>query len=176
MGDQQRFSAETHVDAHQFLLSDFPVSFDEPPVPANGLFSVLPGEMVVYVGASSGAVTVTVEPRYNPPEAVELDEWEEVAEADVDVPNGQLGVRAIMAESPDLPLLSAHGPGLYRARVHARGRDIAFDVVAFEAVEDYLLQAWPSTTGGEEHVFKASDARGHRLRQQGFAVGDDHFG
>jgi len=166
MGDPPRFTAETRVDAHQFLLSDFPVSFDEPSVPANGLLSVLPGKMIVYVGASSGAVTVTVEPRDNPPEAVELDEWEEVAEADVDVPNGQLGVRAIMAESPNLPILSAHGPGLHRVRVHARGRGIAFDVVAFEAVENYLLQAWPSTTVGEEHVFKTTDGRGRRLRQQ----------
>ena len=166
MGDQQRFSAETEADAHQFLLSDFPVSFDEPPVPANGLFSVLPGKVTIYVGASSGAITVTVEPRENPPEVVELDGWEEVAEADVDVPAGQLGVRAIMADSPNLPLLSAHGPGLYRMRVHARGRDIATDIVAFEAVEDYLIQAWPTTTAGEERVLKTTDARGYRLRQQ----------
>jgi hypothetical protein len=166
MGDQRRFSAETQVDAHQFLLSDFPASFDEPPVPANGLFSVLPGKMTIYVGASSGAVNVTVEPRGDAPEAVVLDEWDEVIEADVEVPAGQLGVRAIMADSPDLPLLSAHGPGLYRVRVHARGRDIAFDLVAFEAVEDYLIQAWTAKAPNEEHVFKTTDARGHLLRQQ----------
>ncbi|MGV8973474.1 MAG: hypothetical protein ACOH10_14215, partial [Rhodoglobus sp.] len=35
------------------------------------------------------------------------------------------------------------GVGWYRVRAHARGRDLRFDLVAEEPVEDYLLEAWP---------------------------------
>jgi len=36
------------------------------------------------------------------------------------------------------------GAGWYRVRAHARGRDLMFDLVAEEPVEDYLVIAWPA--------------------------------
>ena len=46
----------------------------------------------------------------------------------------------------DLPLLTPHGPGSYRVRVCARGRDAGFraDRVTDSPVEEHLLQIWPA--------------------------------
>jgi hypothetical protein len=148
------------------MIADFPISFEEPPMPANGLFSVLPGSMNVYVGASSGSVTVSVEPRDTPPATVELDGWDEVAEADLHALAGQVSVVALMADSPDLPNLTVQGAGLYRVRVHARGRDLKTDLVAFEPIEDYLIQVWPTVDESVGQVLKSSDTYGEILREQ----------
>ncbi|MCE0446635.1 hypothetical protein LT493_24490 [Streptomyces tricolor] len=43
----------------------------------------------------------------------------------------------------DLPDLAAAGPGTYRLRVHARGRDQAVDLAPDTVTEHYLLQCWP---------------------------------
>jgi hypothetical protein len=168
VSDQRRFVAETDVDWHQFMIADFPVSIETAPVPANGLFSVLPGRLTVYVGASSGTVTVAVEPRTAPPGTVELDGWDEVCEADLYAPAGEVAVRPLVTYSPgisELPVLSTRGAGLYRVRVHARGRDLQTDIVAFEPIEDYLIQVWPTANGSVDQILKATDALGERLRQ-----------
>ncbi|WP_229877020.1 hypothetical protein [Streptomyces bluensis] len=44
----------------------------------------------------------------------------------------------------ELPALSFDGPGDYRLRVHARGRDTAVDLAPDELTEWYLIQAWPA--------------------------------
>jgi hypothetical protein len=44
----------------------------------------------------------------------------------------------------DLPVLSFNGPGDYRLRIHARGRDTAVDLAPDEVTEWYLIQAWPA--------------------------------
>ncbi|MDG5808583.1 hypothetical protein P9869_39250 [Streptomyces ossamyceticus] len=44
----------------------------------------------------------------------------------------------------DLPVLSFNGPGTYRLRVHARGRDTAIDLAPKDVTEWYLIQAWPA--------------------------------
>lgn len=74
-------------------------------------------------------------------------------------------VTSVMSNAPDLPLLTPQGPGTYRVRVHARGRDIAPDGVAYEPVEDYLLIVWP-TEPQPEDVHKQTDRYGAELRAQ----------
>ncbi|WP_130177986.1 hypothetical protein [Cryobacterium sp. SO1] len=43
---------------------------------------------------------------------------------------------------PDWPRLDGFGPGTYRIRVHARGRDIADDAAVLEATEEYMIVTW----------------------------------
>nr|BFD90925.1 hypothetical protein KitaXyl93_22850 [Kitasatospora sp. Xyl93] len=72
------------------------------------------------------------------------DAWSEIVEASVFSPQGNLRVDSPAdGPIPGLPTLSSSGPGWYRMRVCARGRDTAFDQVREEPVEDYLLMAWP---------------------------------
>ncbi|MEU8470415.1 hypothetical protein AB0F30_21290 [Streptomyces sp. NPDC029006] len=44
----------------------------------------------------------------------------------------------------ELPVLSFGGPGAYRLRIHACGRDTAVDLTPDEITEWYLVQAWPA--------------------------------
>lgn len=39
--------------------------------------------------------------------------------------------------------LDACGPGDYRLRIHAKGRDTDYDAARLDAVEDYLILGWP---------------------------------
>ena len=39
--------------------------------------------------------------------------------------------------------LDAHGPGDYRLRIHAKGRDTDYDGSRLDPVEDYMIVAWP---------------------------------
>jgi hypothetical protein len=45
---------------------------------------------------------------------------------------------------PQIGVLTS-GPGAYRLRVHARGRDIARGRFVDEPTEDYPLQVWPDS-------------------------------
>jgi hypothetical protein len=165
MGDQDRFTSPTWVAAHQFMVAEGSYLFEPPPLPANGLFGADPGRVTIYAGISSGIVNVTVEPRTAAPTALDAGEWEEISEADLVADVGNVIVRAIMDDAPDLPALTTRGPGTYRVRVYARGRDRQTDLATLEAVEDYLIQAWPSEASQPDAVIKQSDAFGRIMRQ-----------
>ncbi len=70
-----------------------------------------------------------------------------------------------MDDPPDLPVLTPAGPGSYRVRVHARGRDTAPDGVAEEPLEDYLLTVWPAPPRSDT-VYKQTDEYGATWRRQ----------
>ncbi|MFJ9818630.1 hypothetical protein ACIRU3_25900 [Streptomyces sp. NPDC101151] len=71
-------------------------------------------------------------------------QWEEIVELPLHSVSGQLMVRGLMDDlDEELPVLSFDGPGDYRLRVHARGRDTAIDLAPDEITEWYLIQAWP---------------------------------
>ncbi|MFI8243407.1 hypothetical protein ACIF83_40240 [Streptomyces sp. NPDC085866] len=54
-------------------------------------------------------------------------------------------VRGLMDDlDEELPVLSFIGPGNYRLRIHARGRDTAIDLAPDDVTEWYLIQAWPA--------------------------------
>jgi len=81
--------------------------------------------------------------------------WEEAEETDLATPTGDFRCSALMGdtgEDPQEPYetnLAHAGPGEYRLRLHARGRDINPDGVQDEEepiTEDYLLQVWPKRT------------------------------
>lgn len=97
---------------------------------------------MVLVGASSGVVNVQVQVYEQPVTSPDTTGWDEVVDHSIESVSGQMQVAAMMDDPPDLPLLTPFGPGHYRVRVHARGRDRGYDAVAFEPAEDYLLQIW----------------------------------
>ena len=81
----------------------------------------------------------------DPPDTVDVACWDEVVEVSLDMPHGDARLAVLMADVPDtFPTLSPCGPGSYRLRVHARGRDTSIDGTASEPFEDYLIVAWPS--------------------------------
>ncbi|MFC9078739.1 hypothetical protein ACFTY7_17360 [Streptomyces sp. NPDC057062] len=75
---------------------------------------------------------------------MEAGAWDEIVDHTVETTTGALRVTSVMSDTPRLPLLTPQGPGTYRVRVHARGRDTAPDGDAHEPVEDYLLIVWPA--------------------------------
>ncbi|MFF5257648.1 hypothetical protein ACFY4C_01785 [Actinomadura viridis] len=80
-------------------------------------------------------------------------------------PDGELRVAAIGADGPDLPPSAALGPGPYRVRAHARGRDTGRALRGTgEMVEDYLFQIWPAPPA-PEIIHKQTDAYGAVLRR-----------
>jgi hypothetical protein len=153
------------VSYHQFLLVDAGHRPDPGSVSRNGLVAVAgPGAAVVYTGISSGAVAVSVEARTTPPAAVDTDGWDEIVEVGMAAPAGRIRVAALMADPPaDLADLTAAGPGPYRVRIHARGRDTAPDGVSREPVESYLIVAWPGADEAER-VHRRTDRYGAGLR------------
>ncbi len=152
------------VSEHMFHLADTgtvlgpPLSFD------NGLASVLPGGIVVFTGISSGPVLVAVDARNAQLGTPDAGAWDEIVEVSVRAPAGRMVVSSLFTDAPELPVLTTAGPGDYRVRLHARGRDTAVDLGVTEPVEEYLVIAWPSQPMPET-VIKRTDAYGDRLRQ-----------
>ncbi|GAA2102822.1 hypothetical protein [Actinomadura alba] len=159
----------TRVSWHQFVLAEVG-HYPSAPVgdPCNGLITPSPPcGAVIYTGIADGnvAVEVQVHQQEPPPGVPPLEEWEDIAEVTVQAPTGQLMVCALMDDGPSLPPVTASGAGAYRVRVHARGRDIAYDAALLdEIVEDYLIQVWPAPSASEV-IHKQTDACGAGLRR-----------
>ncbi|WP_406358548.1 hypothetical protein [Streptomyces sp. NBC_00658] len=151
------------VDYHTFHLADADAALP-PFIPTNGLAIAQPGIVVVVTGASSGRVSVAVEVREAPPAELDANAWDEVVDVTLEATTGRVRVASLMADAPELPVLTPFGPGPYRVRVHARGRDIAPDGVAFEPVEDYLVITWPDRPQPDV-VHKRTDRHGEQLRE-----------
>jgi hypothetical protein len=154
-----------HAEYHLFRIRD-------PQVPAaedldasrTGLVSADGGAIEVTTGVHTGGVHVTVEPHAQRPDPA--PGWEEVAEISCKSHAGELLVTSFMDDPADLPSLASRGPGSYRLRVHARGRDSAVDqTTADEVVESYLIQSWPAAHQ-DALLLKATDAYGAQLRDQ----------
>lgn len=134
------------VQYHQFDISDE----DGPTGPDidrshNGLVRVTDGIVTVMTGIHTGDVDVTVTLHDTPP-APDAGGWQDIVEISAHSVSGDLRVRGIMDDlDEELPVLAFNGPGDYRLRVHARGRDTAVDLAPDEVTEWYLIQAWPAS-------------------------------
>ncbi|SDD12194.1 hypothetical protein SAMN05216410_2886 [Sanguibacter gelidistatuariae] len=93
-------------------------------------------------GIAVGPVDVTVV-RLDDPPATELDGWEDMVEISI-VAAGRVHAVGMEDPPPADGRLDRDGPGWYRLRIHAAGRDIAYDSVVDEPVEKYLVQSWPA--------------------------------
>lgn len=158
-------TALVHAEYHLFQVSDpkGPVA-DDLDASHNGLVSAIGGAIEVSTGIHTGNVQVTVQLHAEQPEPAA--DWEEIAEISWRSSSGQAFVAPLMDDPVDLPSLASRGPGCYRLRVHARGRDTAVDqAVVDEVVESYLLQSWPAAHE-DALLVRATDAYGAQLRAQ----------
>ncbi len=160
-----RASGQVQVEYHAFHLADAG-QYTQPSFhPENGLIFSKPGLAVVLAGVNSGPVDVTVEIYHSAiplPEPAEA--WDEVVDHSIESLTGDMRVTAIMDALPELPVLTPFGPGAYRARVHARGRDRAHDAHITEPVEVFLLQVWPGQRE-PDLIHRHNDHYGHSMRQ-----------
>ncbi|CUW33345.1 hypothetical protein [Streptomyces reticuli] len=155
------------VHYHQFLVTDpgGPVAEDETDASHTGLVGITAGDATVHTGIHTGDVDVTVTAHRQPPPP-DAGEWEEIAEISLHSPTGTLQVTPLMTDlDEDLPNLAAAGPGTYRLRVHARGRDQAVDLAPDTITEHYLLQCWPQPPTPAQ-LLRATDDYGTQLRAE----------
>ncbi|WP_345666233.1 hypothetical protein [Streptomyces venetus] len=158
-------TALVDVEYHLFQITDpqGPVA-DDLDASHTGLVSADGGAIEVRTGIHTGDVHVTVEPHSKRPDPAQ--DWEEIAEISCNSPSGELLVTPYMDDPADLPSLASDGPGSYRLRVHARGRDRAVDQTTLdEAVESYLIQSWPAAHQ-DVLLVKATDTYGRQVRAQ----------
>lgn len=162
----ERAQALVPVQYHQFDIKDE----DAPAATArdqkhNGLVSVAVDAITVLTGIHTGDVDVTVTLHSTRPEPDSAD-WQEIVEISARSVSGELKVSGIMDDlDEELPILSFLGPGDYRLRIHARGRDSAVDLAPDEVSEWYLVQSWPEPPG-KTTVLRQSDAYGASVRDR----------
>lgn len=159
-------TAELYVDYGHFVITDWngPGGITPSLAASNGLVGANYGGAVVLTGINSGWVNVTVELLDAAPDSVDLDDWDEVVEVSVDSEDGELIVHGLAEDPPpEFPELAHAGPGLYRLRVHARGRDTLAHGNSEEPVEDYKISVWPAPEAAET-VYKQSDDYGQEMR------------
>ncbi|MFE2530724.1 hypothetical protein [Streptomyces sp. NPDC059371] len=141
----ERGSGKVPVQYHQFDISDE----DGPTGPDldrghNSLVRVADGVTIVMTGIHTGDVDVTV-PLHETEPTADSGDWQDIVEISAHSTSGALMVRGMMDDlDEELPVLSFHGPGDYRLRVHVCGRDTAVDMAPDEVTEWYLIQAWPA--------------------------------
>ncbi|MGW3037434.1 hypothetical protein ACWDCB_40325 [Streptomyces sp. NPDC001178] len=179
-----RVSEDVLVSDHQYwILGDVPPdtsAFDfrgfdglVAALDAPGLITSPGSCAVVLTGTSTGDIRLTVEIRDSEPEHVEHDVWEEVGEVSLVRTGAELSVFTDSHEDeevpdPAFPDFTTAGPGPYRMRVHARGRDEAYrrDPAEDEPiVEEHLIVVWPAPVQPAV-CHKTTDQYGARVRAQ----------
>lgn len=158
-------TALVDVEYHLFQITDpqGPVA-DDLDASHTGLVSADGGGIEVTTGIHTGEVYVTVEPHSKWPDPA--PGWEEIAEISCHSPSRELLVTSFTDDPADLPSLASDGPGSYRLRVQARGRDRAVDQTTVdEVVESYLIQSWPAAHQ-DALLVQATDAYGAQSRAQ----------
>jgi hypothetical protein len=141
----------------------FPMLSPTDMLSSSGLLVPAEGGFVVLAGIHTGVVDVEVQALLEAPDEVATAPWEEVVDVSFES-DGDLGVTSMASFSyQELPRLTATGPGWYRVRAHAVGRDLAWDGVAEDPVEHYLFLAWPAPQEPET-VHQATDRFGRRHR------------
>ncbi len=168
---EERGSTRVWVYARQFYIVDPDLGTDQAPDIAdagNGLIAVGEDGASILTGLTVGPVKVTVTTHVSEPSLHEGG-WDEVVETSFISTTGSALVTSWEdGEAEDLPGLTPSGPGSYRVRVHARGRDEgrAKDSLGpdDDPVEVYLLQVWPTPAAGER-IIRQTDQVGDEWRQ-----------
>ena len=97
---------------------------------------------LVSTGVYSGPVDLTVEILGARPEASSPG-WEDIHEVSLMLPEGRAYFNTPTGwEMKDIGTITGDERGSYRARLHATGRDTAFDLVVESPVERHLVQFW----------------------------------
>ncbi|MEE1931265.1 hypothetical protein V1J52_24330 [Streptomyces sp. TRM 70351] len=164
------FWTEVSVSHHQFYVLDSNLMYldTEWADYSNGLVVLMSHGAKIHTGIHTGNVRVRAHPLPSEPQSLDDGPWDDIVEASVYSATGQLAVEVPdPAASPDtylaLPELAHAGPGWYRLRAHARGRDTPHQAVQSDPVEDYLLQCWPAPRT-PTHMIRTTDHCGQALR------------
>lgn len=144
-------SGSAEVSGHRFALAERPVD-GEADFSGTGLVAVVPGGVAVRTGLGEGHVSVSTRVLAGPPDTVETDWWDEVAEVSWRAEQGD----AILGESDRRRPKTPPWPGDFRVRVHAIGRDGGES-------ERYELVLWKAPPG-PDLVHKRGDRLGFVLR------------
>lgn len=139
---------------HTFALADGP---DFPIESANwstGIGAQMSAGCMIYTGVNKGIVNIEAAALesaldiWQPHSWSEAMLWDDVVEISVNAPEGNLSIHqqsyGPFDLPPDLPNMSPLGPGTYRLRIYARGRDENFDKDVEESTEHYRLVSWPA--------------------------------
>ncbi|MFC9091074.1 hypothetical protein ACGFYM_17970 [Streptomyces sp. NPDC048231] len=130
---------------------------------SNGLAVPMTHGALIVTGIHIGEVLATATAMTGPPLGPADDFWEEIVEVSAHAPTGGLRVESLEQGPVDgLAPLSPAGPGWYRLRVHARGRDTLPDKTGPEPVEDYLVMTWPAPRADAD-ILRTSDRLEHDL-------------
>ncbi|XVV10824.1 hypothetical protein ACQP2X_39190 [Actinoplanes sp. CA-131856] len=162
-----RYDAVVAVSDHNLGIFD---DFQIPITTADwstGLAVAMSVGAMIYTGIDRGRVHVTVDLLDTAPEPVDTGSWDDIVEISITAPHGRLQVHQLeygpTDDVPNLPVLSQHGPGVYRLRAHARNRDEHYDAVWDEPTEQYLLTLWPAPAQ-PNLIIRATDQCGYGLR------------
>lgn len=142
-------TVNVEVDFHQFTIGHYEGQLDHLAGAKIALvWAVTATSATVSTGIASGYVRVTCRPLNEAPTAPD-DGWEDVMEVSLETtPDWPLSAAGHWGGEEELAdRLDVYGPGTYRLRVHAKGRDIDYDGSRLEPVEDYLILAWPAPAG-----------------------------
>lgn len=153
------------VSKHQFWIVDTGMAPAPPFDYTNGLAHAQHGAVIIFTGISTGPVWVTTAGLDTPPETADLDNWDDVVELSAWAPVGNLVVSGAFNDAPAMPALTVAGPGTYRIRIRARGRDTAVDLAVSEPSESYHLTAWPAEPSPDA-ILKATSDYGANLRSR----------
>jgi hypothetical protein len=133
----------------------------------NGLVAVTEDGGAIHTGIGRGHVQVDAEAFDSEPK-LDTDGWDEVVDVSFVSTEG-VAVLGSLEQATDFNI-AFNGPGTYRIRVHARGRDDNPDARKRRTrprkgslTEAYLIHVWPAPAA-EETVHKATDQRGAVLR------------
>jgi hypothetical protein len=162
--------ASVRVDYHQFdVVGEPPAGMAGPETLLPGLVtSTGPGCLQIITGRQWGDVEVNTAAAAGPPA---LDNsWEVVGEVDLVCSTGRIWVSDWAGPShSELEDLATVGVGLYRLRVHAKGRSQGAD----NAVESYWLVAWPSSEARPPEMLTPLDAYGEAFVNPRAALGGE---
>lgn len=154
--------AQVHAEVHRYLLipgfigDRGDLRFPEMSSPTGLVsFNADSGIGMVICGTDTGPIDLAVVD----PAGQDFDAWSEVAEVTVQLPDA-LKVSRASSWEPFGPVLA--GPGLWRIRVCARGRDEAAAAGMFvsEAIEAHELSAWPVQTREPPALLRTADEYG----------------
>ncbi|MFJ9461347.1 hypothetical protein ACIRST_40545 [Kitasatospora sp. NPDC101447] len=162
-------TVQVDIRSHQYWIQDETPDIDPSMYRNfNGLVSTRGGShAIIMTGTAHGTITVGFQ-SFEAEPALDLDPWDDVVDVSMRFRSPRGGLM-----QPDgthdalyhLDRISAGGPGDYRVRIHARGRDRAAALPEFTEpiVEEHLVQSWPAPTA-DEIRHKLTDTTGQNIR------------
>ncbi|GAB2679674.1 hypothetical protein GCM10027271_46130 [Saccharopolyspora gloriosae] len=167
MPEPLTISGTVEASYHQFFLLDvdtYPEDAGRLSWQDNGLVTTTTGILAISTGIHTGPARLVVE-RLSSAPPLTTRTWDDVVETSLHVPQRELRVAGLMQEpSPELRTPVQVDSTLCRVRVHASGRDTAFDVAVSDAVEDYLVQLWETDSDDPDAIMHATSSYGTRMR------------